>query len=50
MTAASDYYALGMSVLSLWMGDSEFRKKEPELVKLKIQGSPPVPDNMPEPL
>ena len=50
MTAASDYYALGMSVLSLWMGDSEFRKKEPELVKLKIQGKLPVPDNMPEPL
>ena len=50
MTAASDYYALGMSVLSLWMGDSEFRKKEPELVKLKIQGKLPVPDDMPEPL
>ncbi len=27
MTAASDYYALGMSVLSMWMGDSEFRRK-----------------------
>lgn len=50
MTAASDYYALGMSVLSMWMGDSEFRKKEPELVKLKIQGKLPVPEDMPEPL
>ena len=50
MTAASDYYALGISTLSMWVGDSEFRKKEPELVKLKIQGKLPVPEDMPEPL
>lgn len=50
MTPAYDYYALGMTALAMWMGTGEFRKQEPELVKLKMQGKVPVPDSMPEPL
>lgn len=50
MTPAYDYYALGMTALAMWMGTGEFRKKESELVRLKMQGKVPVPDSMPEPL
>lgn len=50
MTRAYDYYALGMTALALWMGADAFKRKETELVKLKLQGKIDVPKEMPEPL
>ena len=50
MTRAYDYYALGMSALALWMGSASFKRKEPELVKMKIEGKINIPDDMPDPL
>ena len=50
MTRAYDYYALGMTALALWMGADAFKRKETELVKLKLEGKIDVPKAMPEPL
>lgn len=50
MTRAYDYYALGMTALALWMGADSFKRKETELVKLKLEGKIDVPKSMPEPL
>ena len=50
MTSAYDFYALGMTALALWMGADAFKRKETELVKLKLEGKIDVPKSMPEPL
>lgn len=42
----SDYYSLGMSLLCLWMGESAFKKKESELMRLKISGKLQYPSGM----
>ena len=48
MTAASDYYSLGMSLMCLWVGEEEFsNKSEIELAYQKQEESLPMPGNMP---
>jgi len=52
LTPAADYYSLGMSILSMWMGESAFRAQQTE-IELAIQkkkGSINIPSDMPDPL
>ena len=50
LTPAADFYSLGMTILSLWLGESAFMAQEAELAFQKKEGNINVPDNMPEPL
>ncbi len=50
LTPAADFYSLGMTILSMWLGESAFRAQEAELAFQKKEGNIKVPDNMPEPL
>lgn len=43
---SSDYYSLGMSLLCLWMGENAFKRKESELMRLKISGKLQYPSGM----
>ena len=47
ITPAADYYSLGMSLLSLWMGEKSFSAKEEELAFQKREGRITIPRNMP---
>lgn len=42
----SDFYSLGMMLLVLWNGEEIFKIKELELVRLKIDGKLPYPENV----
>ena len=50
LTPAADFYSLGMTILSMWLGESAFKAQEAELAFQKKEGNIKVPDNMPEPL
>lgn len=42
----SDFYSLGMMLLVLWKGEEIFKIKELELVRLKIDGKLPYPEDV----
>ncbi len=46
----ADFYSLGMSILSLWMGESAFLSKESQMAIDKVKGRITVPAEMPDPL
>lgn len=46
----ADFYSLGMSILSLWMGESAFLSKESQMAIDKVKGRITVPADMPDPL
>jgi serine/threonine protein kinase len=50
LTPKADYYSLGMTILSLWMGEGTFLSKEHELAMDKNKGRITVPADMPDPL
>ena len=50
LTPAADYYALGMTILSLWMGEEAFKAKEKEMAFDKANGRIIVPAEIPDPL
>ena len=50
LTPKADFYSLGMTILSLWMGEGAFNAKEPELALDKKKGRIIVPADMPDPL
>lgn len=50
MTPKSDFYSLGMTILSLWMGEESMNRIEEENALKKIRGHITVPDDMPDPL
>ena len=50
LTPASDFYSLGMSILSMWYGESAFRGQEPIMAIRKVHDGIAVPPDMPEPL
>ncbi len=43
LTKSSDWYAMGMSLLALWMGEGVFSANERELLKNKKEGTIPFP-------
>ncbi len=47
ITPSADYYSLGMTLLSLWMGEKSFSSKEEELAFQKRQGRITIPRDMP---
>ena len=49
LTPAADFYSLGMTILSLWLGESALLTQEEEQAFKKKDGFE-VPKNMPEPL
>ncbi|MGM9762424.1 MAG: peptidoglycan-binding protein [Candidatus Cryptobacteroides sp.] len=50
LTPKADFYSLGMTILSLWMGESAFLAKESQLAIDKVKGRITVPADMPDPL
>ena len=50
LTPKADFYSLGMTILSLWMGEGAFLSKEHELAMDKNKGRITVPEDMPDPL
>lgn len=50
ITPAADFYALGMTALSLWMGEKEFKSKEQDLAVKKLTTGIKVPADMPDTL
>lgn len=50
ITGKADYYALGMTILSLWYGESEFMVKETDMSIKKLTTGIVVPSDMPDPL
>ena len=50
MTPKADFYSLGMTILSLWMGEEAMNRIEEENALKKIRGHIVVPDDMPDPL
>ena len=50
LTPKADFYSLGMTILSLWMGEGAFKAKEQELAFDKVKGRIAVPADMPDPL
>ena len=50
LTPKADFYSLGMTILSLWLGEEKFRQKEHELSMDKKKGRIAIPDDMPDPL
>ena len=50
LTPKADFYSLGMTALSLWMGEGAFDAKEPELALDKKKGRIVIPADMPDPL
>lgn len=45
----ADFFSLGMTVLAMWYGENEFRKKESELALTKARGID-IPEDFPESL
>ncbi|MCQ2118353.1 MAG: protein kinase [Bacteroidales bacterium] len=50
LTAASDFYSLGMTALSLWKGEKEFNAREAQLAIEKMNDKVVVDKDIPEPL
>ena len=50
LTPKADFYSLGMTILSLWMGEEAFRPQERRLALDKAKGRIAVPADMPDPL
>lgn len=50
LTPAADFYSLGMTILSLWLGESAFLAQEAELAFQKKEDNIQIPENMPDPL
>ena len=50
LTPKADFFSLGMTILSLWMGEGAFDAKEPELAIDKKKGRIAIPADMPDPL
>ena len=49
LTPKADFYSLGMTILSLWMGEGAFRAEQ-NLAIDKVKGRVAVPEDMPDPL
>lgn len=50
LTHKADFYSLGMTILSLWMGEGAFMAKEYEMALDKVKGRIAIPSDMPDPL
>lgn len=50
ISGKADYYSLGMTILSLWYGESEFQMKETDMSITKLTTGIAVPLDMPDPL
>lgn len=50
LSAKADFYSLGMTILSLWAGESAFLAKEHQMALDKVKGRISVPSDMPDPL
>lgn len=50
LSPKADFYSLGMTILSLWMGEGAFDAKEPQLAIDKKKGRIAIPADMPDPL
>ena len=50
LTDKADFYSLGMTILSLWLGEEKFLQQEQELAMDKKKGRITIPDDMPNPL
>lgn len=50
MTPKTDFYSLGMTILSLWMGEEALNRIEEENALKKIRGNIAVPNDIPDPL
>ncbi|MCR5560923.1 MAG: peptidoglycan-binding protein [Bacteroidales bacterium] len=50
LTPKADFYSLGMTILSLWMGEGAFSAAEDELGMDKTKGRIAPPPDMPDPL
>ena len=50
MTPKADFYSLGMSILSMWMGEKAFKRAEAENSLRKMKGNIDIPDDIPDPL
>lgn len=50
ITPAADFYSLGMTAISLWMGEKEFLGKEQDLAVTKLTTGIKAPDDMPDTL
>ena len=50
LSTKSDFYSLGMSILSMWMGEKAFRSQESQMAMDKVKGRIQVPSDMPDPL
>lgn len=50
MTPKADFYSLGMTILSMWMGEKAFKRAEEENSLRKMKGTIDIPDDIPDPL
>ena len=50
LTSKADFFSLGMTILSLWMGEEVFEASEPAMAIDKVKGRIAVPADMPDPL
>ena len=50
LTSKADFYSLGMTILSLWLGEGAFMAKEHEMALDKVKGRIAIPSDMPDPL
>ena len=50
MTPKADFYSLGMSILSMWMGEKAFKRAEAENSLRKMKGAIDIPEDIPDPL
>ncbi len=50
LTPKADFYSLGMTILSLWVGEGAFLPQERKLALDKAKGRITVPSDMPDPL
>jgi serine/threonine protein kinase len=50
LTHKADFYSLGMTIISLWIGEGAFKSKEDEMAIDKIKGRISPPADMPDPL
>lgn len=50
LSTKADFYSLGMTILSLWMGEGAFRAMEQNMAIDKVKGRIAVPPDMPDPL
>lgn len=50
LSTKADFYSLGMTILSLWMGEGAFMAQEKAMAIDKVKGRIAVPADMPDPL